>query len=190
MSATPTRTAATGFAVFGSLLIAIQVQHHVWSSPLDADLLIRALIGLVIGVFYLVYCADRAPGWIAGVLQFSGLLWVATLFAPRSLSPQQLPDVLIPRLLIALLLIALGFAVNQRRQLPRRAGHAAFALAVLNLALVPSPGDRRPVATISLALLWTLWAVTVRLTPSTPASHAARRYRGSAALPQARPATR
>ncbi|MEU4191392.1 hypothetical protein AB0E69_05815 [Kribbella sp. NPDC026611] len=170
MSEASVRRYAGLFGIIAGAMIVVQVPlYFIYDgAPPDWNILTRSLIGVVGCIFYilfftglrqLIHQVDLASDWIAGVIQASGLLWVAMVFVPQSMEAgaaivtdhnidttkegpfagaQYLMQGLISRLLMALLLIALGIVVTRLALLPKWVGRSAFVLAAINLAFVPA----------------------------------------------------
>jgi hypothetical protein len=118
------------------------------------------LIVFFAGFGHLLRRAGAAHEWAAAILHSAGLLFVAVTLVAISLEagvvfgapdgtldptidgPLAHGNILIhgpiKRLLTAILLLAAGFAIARARILPAWLGHAAYAVAVFNLAFVPS----------------------------------------------------
>lgn len=118
------------------------------------------LIVFLAGLSHLIRKADAAYEWIASLVYGAGMTWVAVLLVGISLEvgaifggPEGTIDPTIDgplahgtmlihgsigRALTVVILTAAGYAILRTRMLPNWIGRAAYAIALINLAFIPS----------------------------------------------------
>lgn len=161
-------TGTFGLLTAGLFLISIPLYFVYSGAPPDWNILTRILLGLVGFMLFIVFLvgfrqiicqADPAYEWVATLAFVAGLLYIGVSLVAQSmeagtaiatadridptvegpLAPGQfLIQGAIGRALIALFSVAAGYAILRTHALPAWSGWLAYALAILNLAFVPS----------------------------------------------------
>jgi hypothetical protein len=133
---------------------------NVLTRNLISILLCGFLIVFLAGLSHLIRKADAAYDWIASLVYGAGMTWVATLLVGVSLEVGAIfggregtidPTVdgplahgtmlihgSIGRALTVLILTAAGYAILRTRVLPNWIGRAAYGIALVNVAFIPS----------------------------------------------------
>jgi hypothetical protein len=148
-------------------------------------LAVGSVIVFLAGLRTLIRHADAAYEWLASLLFGAGMVYAAINLVKSSLEtgvvldtpsgtldpttdgPIAHANILLhgsaDRLVTALVLLAAGYAILRTRALPRWAGSSAYALAVVNLAFVPSLYFGIDAARFYSALGWGNTALTAGL---------------------------
>lgn len=133
---------------------------NVLTRNLISILLCGFLIVFLAGLSHLIRKADAAYEWIASLVHGAGMTWVATLLVGVSLEvgaifggPEGTVDPTVDgplahgtmlihgsigRALTVLILTAAGYAILRTRVLPNWIGRAAYGIALVNVAFIPS----------------------------------------------------
>ncbi|MFB7608705.1 hypothetical protein [Streptomyces gardneri] len=158
-------TGITGVAFTVLQVIEVPLYFVHDGAPPDSNVLTRIMLSLVVlvlllgfvtGVRELIRQADPACGWVADLAYGAALAYIAVTFVAHSLQAGEViaaeepvdPTITaegsyllygsIGRILTAVFLVAAGYAVVRSGLLPRWAARSAYAIALINLAFVPS----------------------------------------------------
>lgn len=158
-------TGITGVAFTVLQVIEVPLYFVHDGAPPDSNVLTRIVLSLVVlvlllgfatGVRELVRRADPACGWVADLAHGAALAYVAVTFVAHSLQAGEViaaaepvdPTITaegsyllygsIGRILTAVFLAAAGYAAVRAGLVPRWAAPSAYAIALVNLAFVPS----------------------------------------------------
>lgn len=158
-------TGATGVAFTVLQVIEVPLYFVHDGAPPDSNVLTRIMLSLVVlvlllgfvtGVRELVRRADPACGWVADLAHGAALAYIAVTFVAHSLQAGEViaaeepvdPTITaegsyllygsIGRILTAVFLVAAGYAAVRCGLLGRWAARSAYAIALINLAFVPS----------------------------------------------------
>lgn len=168
-----------GAALLVPLYFAYSGPPPAWN-VLTRDLINLILCALLIifitGLSHLIRQPDKTFEWLGSLVYGSGLVYVAVTLVATSLEagavfgtpdgtidpttdgPLAQGSILlhgsIPRILTAVFLAATGYAVPRTRVLPAWLGGAAYGIALLNLAFVPSIYFGKDAAQFYSALGW------------------------------------
>ncbi|MGW6917829.1 hypothetical protein ACWGB8_28990 [Kitasatospora sp. NPDC054939] len=158
-----TGLAGSAFTALQIIEVPLYFLHD--GAPPDSNVLSRILLSLVVLVLLLAFStglrelvrrADPGRGWIADLAHGAALVYVAVTFVAHSLQAGEVIEAAAPvdptitaegsyllygsigRILTAVFLAAAGYAAVASGLLPRWAAGSAYAVAVVNLAFVPS----------------------------------------------------
>ncbi|WP_329386316.1 hypothetical protein OG625_27510 [Streptomyces sp. NBC_01351] len=158
-------TGITGVAFAALQVIEVPLYFVHDGAPPDSNVLTRIMLSLVVlvlllgfvtGLRELIRQADPACGWVADLAHGAALAYIAVTFVAHSLQAGEViaarepvdPTITaagtyllygsIGRILTAVFLVAAGYAAVRSGLLPRWAARSAYAIALINLAFVPS----------------------------------------------------
>ncbi|WP_329622518.1 hypothetical protein OG357_20450 [Streptomyces sp. NBC_01255] len=158
-----TGTTGVAFTVLQVIEVPLYFIHD--GAPPDSNVLTRIMLSLVVLVLFLgfvtglrelVRLAAPAFGWVADLAYGGALVYIAVTFVAHSLQAGEViaaeepvdPTITaegsyllygsIGRILIAVFLVAAGYAVVRSGLLSLWAARSAYAIALINLAFVPS----------------------------------------------------
>ena len=156
---------AAGIAAATALLIEVPLYFVYSAEPPDSNVLSRLLIGMFGMAFLLLFVTafrelvkrvDPGQEWIGNLAHTVGLLYIGVTLVSSGLeagaviaADQPIDPTIavsgtyilygsIGRLLLAMFFTAVGYAVHRTGMLPRWTARSAFAMALINLAFVPS----------------------------------------------------
>ncbi|MFG2680526.1 hypothetical protein [Streptomyces sp. NPDC048392] len=158
-------TGGAGIAAAAALIVEVPLYFVYSGPPPDSNVLARLLIGIVALAFLVVFVTafrelvgrvSPAHEWVGSLAFATGLVYATITLVSHGLEAGAViatdhpidPTIdvsgtyilygSISRLMLACFLTAVGYAVSRTRLLPRWTGRSAYALAVVNLAFVPS----------------------------------------------------